>query len=327
MLARAGRKQPTQDEPRAGRGPHAHRDSPMSRRLTEPRDFGDPGFREPLGVLLRSLREEAELDVLGRYAMRRWCLDLSCNRLWIQDTRARHPEIHDVAIRKPCSSSAGRGPGRRCCRTCSRTRRAHGRCCSGSSSRRHLHPRIATRASAQPGSSSAPCARCRRPSMSRTPSRRPRRKRATACSRTASSPRCSRSSRTCGRTLQRAAARPARHGAPDPRPLRVRGRTVMRRADPGLARAAPAAQARRPPLRPRDFRARCLDHRSAVRRVPGLRRGRARRVGRMAVVAATEVMKGDLAKVAEQPQLVEVLDRQSQQMARPATPWTLAPIA
>jgi two-component system, chemotaxis family, CheB/CheR fusion protein len=35
-----------------------------------------------------------------------------------------------------------------------------------------------------------------------------------------------------------------------------------------------------------------------------------------AVVAATEVMKGDPSKIAEQPQLVEVLDRQSHQMAR-----------
>ncbi len=72
-----------------------------ARRRTGLSDFGDPSFEEALGTLLRSLREEADLDLIGRFAIRNWCIDLLSNRLEIQQQLTRHPEILDVPIRRP----------------------------------------------------------------------------------------------------------------------------------------------------------------------------------------------------------------------------------
>ena len=64
-------------------------------------DFGDDPFREPLGVLLRSLREEAPLNALGREMFRRRIGESLETRLKIQDWISRFPEILDEEIEAP----------------------------------------------------------------------------------------------------------------------------------------------------------------------------------------------------------------------------------
>lgn len=64
-------------------------------------DFGDESFRVPMGVLLRSLDEEAQLTPIGRAVQRQRVVDLLVNRLRAEACFARHPEIRDEAIRAP----------------------------------------------------------------------------------------------------------------------------------------------------------------------------------------------------------------------------------
>jgi Sulfotransferase family len=64
-------------------------------------DFGDPGFREPLGVLCRSLETEAGLSASGRTAQFFQLVELLKNRLRIEDLIRRHPEIAEVPIERP----------------------------------------------------------------------------------------------------------------------------------------------------------------------------------------------------------------------------------
>jgi len=72
-----------------------------ARRGAELDDFGDPGFREPLEVLIESLEGDADLSVLGRIATRALLLQLLTNRLRIEDLFRRHPEIADERIERP----------------------------------------------------------------------------------------------------------------------------------------------------------------------------------------------------------------------------------
>lgn len=64
-------------------------------------DFGDDGFREALGVLLRSLRDEAPLNELGRATFRARILESLETRLKTQHWIARHPEILEERIGGP----------------------------------------------------------------------------------------------------------------------------------------------------------------------------------------------------------------------------------
>lgn len=64
-------------------------------------DFGPDAFREPLGVLLTSLREEAPMNELGRTVMRARILESLETRLRTQDWIKRHPEILEEEIGAP----------------------------------------------------------------------------------------------------------------------------------------------------------------------------------------------------------------------------------
>ena len=64
-------------------------------------EYGDPGFREPLGVLLVALERDAHLSALGRIASRGLVLQLLANRLRIEDLLRRHPEIEHEKIERP----------------------------------------------------------------------------------------------------------------------------------------------------------------------------------------------------------------------------------
>jgi hypothetical protein len=65
------------------------------------REFGEDAFREPLSVLLRSLREEAPLNALGRDMFRGRIIESLETRLKIEDWIIRHPEILDEEIEAP----------------------------------------------------------------------------------------------------------------------------------------------------------------------------------------------------------------------------------
>ena len=64
-------------------------------------DFGEDSFREPLSVLLRSLREEAPLNELGRITLRARIVESLETRLKTQNWITRHPEILDEVIDAP----------------------------------------------------------------------------------------------------------------------------------------------------------------------------------------------------------------------------------
>jgi hypothetical protein len=73
----------------------------QSRAETGLDDFGDDWFREPLTVLLDALNHEAHLSPMGRVSVHTQVVDLLKNRLLIQDTLRRHPEIHDLEVQRP----------------------------------------------------------------------------------------------------------------------------------------------------------------------------------------------------------------------------------
>lgn len=64
-------------------------------------DFGPDEFRDALGVLLKSLREEAPLNELGRMVLRSRALESLETRLVTQDWVKRHPEILEEQIVAP----------------------------------------------------------------------------------------------------------------------------------------------------------------------------------------------------------------------------------
>ncbi len=64
-------------------------------------DWGDAHFLEPLGVLLAALECEGDLSPMGRFSTHNQTVKLLVNRLLIQDLLVRHPEIHEVEIRRP----------------------------------------------------------------------------------------------------------------------------------------------------------------------------------------------------------------------------------
>ncbi len=72
-----------------------------ARKQTGIDDFGDDSFREPLQVLLKSLKKEAGLSAFGRLATRRLIIQLLSTRLILQDMLVRHPEIVEEKIESP----------------------------------------------------------------------------------------------------------------------------------------------------------------------------------------------------------------------------------
>jgi hypothetical protein len=72
-----------------------------ARRRTGLADFGDDAFREPLAIFLRALESEASLTLVGRFLARRELLTWLVNRLQLEDTWRRHPEILREEVRAP----------------------------------------------------------------------------------------------------------------------------------------------------------------------------------------------------------------------------------
>ncbi|MDQ1459377.1 MAG: hypothetical protein QOI08_861 [Actinomycetota bacterium] len=70
------------------------------------RDFGDAdgdssAWREPFGIFVRALDEEADLHLLGRIMVRNEIVRALVNRLEVRATLDRHPEILDERIDSP----------------------------------------------------------------------------------------------------------------------------------------------------------------------------------------------------------------------------------
>ncbi|MEC4988344.1 MAG: sulfotransferase [Oscillatoria sp. PMC 1068.18] len=72
-----------------------------AQRQTGLADWGDESFRLRLRKLLESLDREANLNLVGRYFLRQYCLKLLVNRLQMQADFKRYPEILSVPIQKP----------------------------------------------------------------------------------------------------------------------------------------------------------------------------------------------------------------------------------
>jgi hypothetical protein len=64
-------------------------------------DFGEPGWRERLEVVLQSLREDAELSPIGKLSGFAQLVSFLKNRLLLEDLWKRHPEIDDVKQEPP----------------------------------------------------------------------------------------------------------------------------------------------------------------------------------------------------------------------------------
>ncbi|MET0660542.1 MAG: sulfotransferase [Steroidobacteraceae bacterium] len=69
-----------------------------AKRNTGLSDFGSDDWVEPFHVLLRSLEEEAHLNLMGRLLTRSDILMYLEARLRVEDTYKRHPEIEDVEL-------------------------------------------------------------------------------------------------------------------------------------------------------------------------------------------------------------------------------------
>jgi len=64
-------------------------------------DFGDDAWREPFGIFVRALEEEADLHLLGRILARNDIVRALVNRLEVEATLVRHPEILEERIERP----------------------------------------------------------------------------------------------------------------------------------------------------------------------------------------------------------------------------------
>lgn len=64
-------------------------------------DFGDPWFLRPMGKLLAALRDEAELNAVGRFGAYGQLLKTLRERLWTEHWFRSHPEIGDRALSRP----------------------------------------------------------------------------------------------------------------------------------------------------------------------------------------------------------------------------------
>lgn len=64
-------------------------------------DFGDEGFLPPLHVLVRSIRDEARLNPIGRMIIRGRFLGILASKLRAREAMRQHPEILELPIRAP----------------------------------------------------------------------------------------------------------------------------------------------------------------------------------------------------------------------------------
>lgn len=72
-----------------------------AKRRSQLHDFGGPDFFEPLSRLLESCHREAQLNVIGKLALKNDAVRILSNRLFLERDRQLHPEIAKQEIREP----------------------------------------------------------------------------------------------------------------------------------------------------------------------------------------------------------------------------------
>jgi hypothetical protein len=72
-----------------------------TRRKARLDDFGDPYYREGLNRLVDSLEQDAELNLLGRFALRQMIVRALINRLLLQQDRGAKPEVYNAPLKPP----------------------------------------------------------------------------------------------------------------------------------------------------------------------------------------------------------------------------------
>jgi len=72
-----------------------------AKRKTGLSDWGNPSFKEALNTLLNSVEQEGKLTFFGRFIIKQFLVDNLCNRLNINETLTRFPQIQEQAITKP----------------------------------------------------------------------------------------------------------------------------------------------------------------------------------------------------------------------------------
>ena len=64
-------------------------------------NFGDPGFMEPLSVLVHSLQTEAPLSAFGRFLQKESIVGCLVQRLRLEELYRTHPEIDKECVKQP----------------------------------------------------------------------------------------------------------------------------------------------------------------------------------------------------------------------------------
>lgn len=64
-------------------------------------DFGDPEYRQRLGLYLKAVTDDTGLSSLGRLVQRNRVTRLLASRALLNDLLRHHPEIHDIEISRP----------------------------------------------------------------------------------------------------------------------------------------------------------------------------------------------------------------------------------
>ena len=72
-----------------------------AQRLTGLDDYGDDAWREPFGILLADIDNEAQLNLTGRLLTRYDLVRSLAFRLRMAEAEKQHPEILDEQIREP----------------------------------------------------------------------------------------------------------------------------------------------------------------------------------------------------------------------------------
>ena len=73
----------------------------VAQRRTGLSDFGSGHYRDGLKVLVESFDRQDSAHTFGRLFFREFCIRLLASRLRVEHDLVRHPEIHEVEIRRP----------------------------------------------------------------------------------------------------------------------------------------------------------------------------------------------------------------------------------
>ena len=70
-------------------------------RLTGLSDWGDTYFEEPLNILLKSIKEEAQINPVGKTLVNKQIIKTLSNRLLVENELKKNPKLPDIKIHQP----------------------------------------------------------------------------------------------------------------------------------------------------------------------------------------------------------------------------------